>query len=108
MNYKVIALEEFQKEVKKLFKKYKLLKNDILQLIDKLEENYDIGINLGNNLYKIRIKNSSTNNGKSGGYRVIYYTKLSNNQIYLMSIFSKSEKENIDISKLKPLLKKLS
>jgi len=30
----------------------------ILELIEKLEEDYKIGIHLGNNLYKIRVKNS--------------------------------------------------
>jgi hypothetical protein len=106
MNYDVIAIDEFQKDVKKLYKKYKYIKNDILELIEKLEINFNIGIDLGNNLYKIRIKNSDIG-GKRGGYRVIYYTKLANKKIYLMSIYSKKEKETIDMKRLKPLLERI-
>ena len=54
MSYEVRVVEEFQKDVKKLFKKYRSIKNDILELVEQLEESYDIGIDLGNNLYKIR------------------------------------------------------
>lgn len=107
MSYEVIAIDEFQKDVKKLYKKYKHIKSDILELIEKLENDFDIGINLGDNLYKIRVKNSDIG-GKSGGYRVIYYTKLSNNKIYLMTIYSKTQQETIDISRLKPLLNKIN
>ena len=106
MNYEIIAVDEFQKDIKKLFKKYKSIKGDILELIDKLEEDYSIGIDLGYDLYKIRVRNSDIG-GKSGGYRVIYYTKLSNDKIYLLTIFSKTQKENIDLKKLKPIIDKI-
>ncbi len=106
MSYEIIAVDEFQKDIKKLFKKYKSIKGDILELIDKLEEDYSIGIDLGYDLYKIRVRNSDIG-GKSGGYRVIYYTKLSNDKIYLLTIFSKTQKENIDLKKLKPIIDKI-
>jgi len=107
MNYDVNVVDEFKRDTKKLFKKYKSIKNDILELIEKLEEDYQIGIHLGSNLYKIRVKNSDVG-GKSGGYRVIYYTKLSSNSIYLLSIYSKTQKESIDIEILKPIIDKLN
>ncbi len=106
MSYDVNVVDEFKRDTKKLFKKYKSIKNDILELIEKLEENYQIGIHLGNNLYKIRVKNSDIG-GKSGGYRVIYYTKLSSNSIYLLTIYSKTQKESIDIEMLKPIIDRL-
>ena len=106
MSYEIIAVDEFQKDIKKLFKKYKSIKGDILELINKLEENYSIGIDLGYDLYKVRVRNSDIG-GKSGGYRVIYYTKLSNDKIYLLTIFSKTQKENIDLKKLKPIIDKI-
>ncbi len=107
MSYEVIAVNEFQKDVKKLYKKYKSIKSDLLELISKLEEDYDIGIDLGHNLYKIRLKNSDIG-GKSGGYRVIYYTKLQNGKIYLLTIYSKTQIENINIDRLKPILDRLN
>jgi len=107
MSYKIVATDEFQKDVKKLYKKYRSIKSDILELIDRLETDYDIGINLGDNLYKIRIKNSDIG-GKSGGYRVIYFTKLSNNKIYLITMYSKTQKDSIDLSKLKFISQKIN
>jgi len=38
-----------------------------------LEENPKSGIELSSDLYKIRLENSSSKVGKSGGFRVIYY-----------------------------------
>jgi hypothetical protein len=61
---------------------------------------------LGSNLYKIRVKNSDIGS-KSGGYRVIYYTRLANERIYLLTIFSKTQKENIDVKSLKPIVDKI-
>jgi len=106
MNYDVIAVEQFQRDIKKLAKKYKSIKYDILDLIEKLELDYNIGIDLGNNLYKIRIKNSDIG-GKSGGYRVIYYTILPKSKIYLLTIYSKTQKENIDMKSLKSILEQI-
>jgi len=103
MSYEVRVVDAFKKDVKKLFKKYRSIKEDIFELIEKLEEDYTIGIDLGNNLYKIRVKNSDIG-GKSGGYRVIYYTRLKNEKIYLLTIFSKTQKENIDVKVLKPII----
>jgi len=71
MSYEIKVVDEFKKDVKKLYKKYRSIKLDILGLIEKLENDYTIGINLGSNLYKIRVRNSDIG-GKSGGYRVIY------------------------------------
>jgi hypothetical protein len=103
MSYEVRVVEEFKRDVKKLFKKYRSIKLDILELIEKLEKDYTIGIDLGSNLYKIRVKNSDIG-GKRGGYRVIYYTRLTNNRIYLLTIFSKTQKENINVKRLKPII----
>jgi len=44
MSYEVIAVDEFQRDVKKLYKKYKSIKSDLLELISKLEEDHAIGI----------------------------------------------------------------
>ena len=103
MTYEVIAVETFQKDVKHLYKKYKSIKQDLLELVEKLEKDYSIGTDLGGNLYKIRVRNRDVG-GKRGGYRVIYYTRLPNNKIYLLTIYAKTQKETIDISALKPII----
>ena len=63
---------------------------------------------LGNNCYKIRMAISSKNKGKSGGSRVITFVKISQTTVYLLSIYDKSEKENISDSELKELLNSLN
>ena len=73
MKYKVIPTPEFIKNLKVLNKKYKSIKKDILDLANELEDNPKLGTSLGNNTFKIRVKNSDLNKGKSAGYRVITY-----------------------------------
>ena len=95
MKYKVIPTPEFIKNLKALNKKYKNIKKDILDLANQLEDNPSMGISLGNNTFKIRIKNSDLNKGKSAGYRVITYCINELKEISLVTIYSKSDKENI-------------
>ena len=106
MNLKITSLESFAKDIKKLFKKYKLITNDLKKLQEELLENPKAGVNLGNNCYKIRLANSSVPTGISGGFRVIYYYLDEENNIYLMSICSKSDLENISNEKLSDILSK--
>jgi len=105
MTLNIVSLSNFTKEVKKLYKKYKKLPNDLKVLHQELSENPKCGIHLGLNLYKIRMANSSIPTGKSGGFRVIYYYLDEKKNIYLMSIYSKNEIENIDESKLLEIIK---
>lgn len=59
MNYSVIATPDFKKFFKKLFKKFPSLKDDLADLIDVLENDYQIGTALGNNLFKARLASSN-------------------------------------------------
>lgn len=45
--------------------------------------------------------------GKSGGIRTIYYWAKSLHQIYMLTIYSKSEQENIDKATLLKIVKTL-
>ena len=96
MNFNIKALSSFEKDVKKLFKKYKQLPSDLKVLEEELSKNPKSGIELGNRCYKIRLANRSVLTGKSGGFRIIYYYLDSDNNLYLMNMYSKSELENID------------
>lgn len=95
MNYKVETIFVFDKQAKRLSKKYPSLKNDLSDLIDSLTTDPQQGKPLGNNFYKIRIAISSKNKGKSGGARIITYVKITETTIYLTSIYDKGEKANI-------------
>lgn len=98
--------DTFLKEAKHLSKKFKLLKSDLKQAVDEIETKYDLGVYLGFNLFKKRVKNSSIPTGKSGGFRVIVYQQIED-KIVLISIYSKTEKENLTDEELSKLLKEI-
>jgi len=71
MNYKIKVYRHFEKEVKKLSKRYKSLKQDLTILAAELMQNPDMGTDLGNGLHKVRMSIASKGKGKRGGARVI-------------------------------------
>jgi mRNA-degrading endonuclease RelE of RelBE toxin-antitoxin system len=94
--------KNFLKDAKFLRKKYQKFDSDLLKFINSLEKESFIAASRIQGLdsleiYKARLRNSSSLTGKSGGFRVVYYAKISENCFYLLSIYSKSEK--LDISK---------
>ncbi len=105
MIYRVDTTPNFEKEAKRLIKKYKSLKTEILSLIESLEEAPEQGTHLGDNIYKIRLTVKSKGKGKRGGTRVMTKVKIVNQVIYMFSIYSKGEKDNISDKELQELLK---
>jgi hypothetical protein len=73
MSNKIVVRQTFQKQAKRLAKRYKSFPNDLQKLVDELKENAALGTSLGGNFYKIRLAISSKNKGKSGGARGISY-----------------------------------
>lgn len=104
MSFNVFATSFFGKELKKLARKYPSIKSDIGELIAHLEESPFAGRPLGKDCYKVRLAISSKNKGKSGGARVITCVKVVQHNIYLLSIFDKSDKETINENDLTILL----
>jgi mRNA-degrading endonuclease RelE of RelBE toxin-antitoxin system len=104
--FKIVTTESFNKSVYKLSKKYPSLASDLVELRSMLNDNPRAGVPLGKDCYKIRIKISSKNAGKSGGARVITYVKIQAKRITLLDIYDKSEKETITDKELADLLKK--
>jgi len=103
MNFNIETIPRFEKDVKKLKKKFPKIKNDLTELINKLSSNPKIGINLGENIFKVRFPNSSIPTGKSGGFRIITYYKY-NDTLYLVTIYSKTEQDDILTEKLKKII----
>ena len=107
MRYKVETIPNFDRELKKLAKKYHSIKNDYTKLLESLKENPEQGSSLGNECYKIRIAIASKGKGKSGGARVITCVKIIKNTVYLLSVFDKSDKESISDNEINELLQYL-
>jgi len=108
MNYEIIPLPEFERQVIRLRRKYRNIKTDPLGLQQVLLADPQSGDpipGLRGKVYKLRLASSDLTRGKSGGYRVIYYFIHSDSHIYLLTIYPKSEKENIQVSEIAKLLR---
>ena len=108
MNFNIIATEPFARKLKKLAKKYRSLKEDLLPLLNELETNPTLGIPLGKDCYKIRLSISSKGKGKSGGARIITYVRVINKSVFLIDIFDKSEQSKITEKELIMLIEILA
>lgn len=107
MSYNIITIKTFEKQVKRLTKKYFSLKYELLELVKNLKENPEQGTLIGNNCYKIRLSISSKGKGKSGGARVIINVVITDKTVYLLNIYDKSEKENLTAKELQELLNEI-
>lgn len=105
MSYNVKAIPRFEKNLKKLAKKYASIKNEYAALVKSLKENPQQGTHIGDDCYKIRLSIASKGKGKSEGARVITHFYVSQDTVFLLSIYDKSEKENISEKQIKELLK---
>lgn len=107
MSFRVIPTDQFAKDLKKLFKKYPSIKEDVLDLVKQLQENPTLGISLSNNCFKIRIAIKSKGKGKSGGGRVITHVRILKEEVHLLTIYDKSAQSTISDNEINRLLELL-
>ncbi|MBN4049597.1 type II toxin-antitoxin system RelE/ParE family toxin [Bacteroidales bacterium AH-315-N07] len=62
---------------------------------------------MGKDCYKIRLTIKSKSKGKRGGGRVITCVKVLKQNVYLLAIYDKSDKESISDKELNKLLKQV-
>lgn len=91
MSFNVKTISVFERQAKRLVKKFPSLKKELQELINELKKTPEKGISLGHNCYKIRLAIASKGKGKSGGARVISYVVYTNDTVYLLSIYDKSD-----------------
>ncbi|NEQ65911.1 MAG: type II toxin-antitoxin system RelE/ParE family toxin [Symploca sp. SIO2D2] len=96
----------FQRNLRDLAKRYRSIRSDLEPLIIQLQAgelpgNRIAGINYA--LFKVRLKNSDIQKGKSAGYRVIYYVKTSS-KVILVTIYSKSDMSDVDADMLSEVI----
>lgn len=100
-------LPEFERRAKKMAKKYRSFIEDYDKFLGSLEENPFQGTSLD----KTRMAVLSKGKGKSGGVRVLTYTVQKVNPekivITLLSIFDKSDIENVSDGYIKSLVKEV-
>ncbi len=107
MKFKVIPTKVFIRKVKKYKRKYIHILDDIDELVSILRENPEAGVHLKHSIYKIRLRSSDIPKGKSGAFRVIYYVLFNDGRIYLLTIYSKREKEDICWEEVEKIIKEI-
>jgi mRNA-degrading endonuclease RelE of RelBE toxin-antitoxin system len=102
----VTVSDRFATEIRQLGKRYRRIRLDIQPVIDQLEAGELPGDKIPGmdyTLFKVRVKNSDAQRGKSGGYRIIYYLKTAT-QIILVTIYSKSDKSDITAAEVREII----
>jgi hypothetical protein len=104
VSYEVVPLRPFERQLKRLIKKFPSLKAEIATLAGALETTPRLGTSIGSGCYKIRIAITSKGGGKSGGGRLITHVRVTHERVYLLSIYDKSESDTLSDKELKALL----
>jgi len=100
MKFDVVPTEDFGKELKQIAKKHRGILSDVAKLSNEIKENPNLGVHLGQNVYKIRLAISGTSKGKSEGARVITYVLIDNKTVFLAEIYLKSEYDSVNADKV--------
>ena len=98
MSCRISYLPEFERELKRLAKRYRSMKDDYASLLKQIKDNPAAGIDMGDGIRKIRMAITAKGKGKSGGARVITYnvvTKVEDNEVVLVTIYNKAEVSSI-------------
>ncbi len=105
MNFNVKSISVFERQAKRLTKKFPSLKKEIQTLISELKKDPVKGIPIGHNCYKIRLAIASKGKGKSGVARFITHVIFKDDTVYLLAIYDKSVIDNLTDSEILELLK---
>jgi mRNA-degrading endonuclease RelE of RelBE toxin-antitoxin system len=106
MNYQIVTTEDFDRRIKDLAKKYHSFKADLAVLKKELLNNPTMGVEVSDRTRKVRMAITSKNKGKRSGARVITCNVLLdivNTDIYLLTIYDKSEQDSISRKDIKIL-----
>jgi len=110
-SYRIHLAGSFKRDVKKLERRFRHIKNDVRTAISLLTKDPKVGVVIpgSSGMRKLRIPNRDQRRGKSGGYRLIYYVQehpLST--IYLLRLYSKSYQQDLTAYEVKQLLGELT
>jgi len=86
MSFEVKTIKTFERQAKRLIRKYPSLKQELVELIESLGTVPEQGTPIGNHCFKLRMSIASKGKGKSGGARLITHLVISGQQVYLLAI----------------------
>jgi mRNA-degrading endonuclease RelE of RelBE toxin-antitoxin system len=98
---------EFKRNLRALSKKYRHIQEDLQPVLDQLQLGNFIGDRIPGiqfTLFKLRVKNSDIQKGKSSGYRLIYRI-FSPSQVVLLTLYSKLDQGDVSVAEIKRIIK---
>ena len=95
MSFEITLTKSFRRNLKPFVKRFASLVNDLEALKEELLNNPQTGDPLGRDCYKVRMRIKAKNTGKSGGARVVTCVKIVGQEIFLLTIYDKSEQDSI-------------
>jgi mRNA-degrading endonuclease RelE of RelBE toxin-antitoxin system len=96
----------FERQFRILFKRYRQIRSDVQPVIEQLQSGEVLGDRLsGLNVvvFKVRVKNSDIQKGKSAGYRLIYQVETLT-RIILLAIYAKSDQSSISTTEIEEIV----
>lgn len=106
MTRRIEATPTFEKNLKRLAQRYRRIREDLEPILDALAAGQTLGDRIQGAqavVYKVRVPNSDTRKGKSGGYRMIYYLP-SDVATVLLTIYSKTDQADIPADEIVRIL----
>lgn len=97
---------EFERQYRKLAKRYRQIASDVRGAIEQLQAGSFPGDKLSGlsiTAFKLRVKNTDIQKGKSAGYRIIYHVE-NPSKIILLTIYSKSDRDNIAATEIEEII----
>jgi mRNA-degrading endonuclease RelE of RelBE toxin-antitoxin system len=103
---------EYKQNLRDLSKRFRNIRSDVQSIIEQLQQGNIVGDRIGGVgeeyiVYKVRIRNSNIQKGKSAGYRLVYQLE-SPISILLLTIYSKSDREDIGINEIRDIVANFS
>lgn len=104
---KIRISDEFKTAYKRLKKKYRSLEADFEALLLSLQREPLQGVEILEDVRKIRMNITSKGRGKSGGARVIVRVRIVMDELQLLYIYDKADFENVSDAYLRDILKRM-
>lgn len=104
----ILFSDDFKARLRILAKRYRSIRTDLQPLIDDLQAGNFIGDQIpgiGYAVFKVRLKNSDIQKGKSSGYRVIYQLK-DNTCVLMLVVYAKSDQADIAANEIRDIINK--
>lgn len=106
MTTKVRGIKLFDRDLKRLSRKYPDVIDEVAHLGAQLEQDERPGDkipNVGYDVYKVRLANPSAGKGKRGGFRVVYYLRRED-EVLLLTIYAKVRQTDISPEEIRRII----